>query len=154
MIKSVASVGDKTFRRVLFAALLIADRAAKFLVELYLPESSVRESARFLSLSVHYNRGISFSLLENYPAAGLIASISGAAALGFACFKDARLRSTFGVLFLWAGAIGNLIDRLLYGYVIDWLYVGIYVNFADIWLCMGCVMIFSHYVFFDNERNR
>jgi len=50
-----------------------------------------------------------------------------------------------GVIFLWAGAICNLTDRLLYGYVIDWLYVGLYVNLADIWLGMGCVMVFLHY---------
>ena len=36
-----------------------------------------------------------------------------------------------------AGAAGNLADRLLYGYVVDWIYAGLYVNLADLWLIFG-----------------
>ena len=140
---------NTAFRWVTFAALLIADRAAKFLLPFYLPETIEnigRESVRFLSLSLHHNHGISFSLLKNFPSASLAASILGVIVLGFLCLKNVSLRSSIGVLFLWAGAIGNLTDRLLYGYVIDWFYIGIYINLADIWLCAGCLMVFSHYV--------
>ena len=82
-------------------------------------------------------------MLENYPSAGLIASILGIVIFGCLCLKNLSLRSGVGALFLWAGAIGNLTDRLLYGYVIDWLYIGVYINLADIWLCAGCLMILS-----------
>ena len=131
----------------IFAVLLIADRAAKFLMEFYMPETLGIGNARFFSLSLHHNQGISFSLLKNFPAAGLTMSILGVALLGFLCLKNARLRSMSGVPFLWAGAVGNLADRLLYGYVIDWLYVGMYINLADAWLCVGCLMVFSKIYF-------
>jgi len=112
------------------------------LAAFYLPETTVQENARFISLSLHHNLGISFSLLKNFPSASLMVSILGIAILGGLCLKNVSLRSSKGALFLWAGTIGNLIDRLLYGYVIDWLYIGVYINLADIWLCAGCLMIF------------
>ena len=130
------------FRWLAFAVLLLADRAAKFLAVSYLSETIAHENVRFLSLALRHNRGISFSLLENFPSASLAVSFLGVAILGALCLKNAWLRSSKGVLFLWAGAVGNLADRLLYGYVIDWLYIGIYINLADIWLCVGCLMIF------------
>ena len=139
-------IENAAFRRITFAALLIADRATKQLAQLYLSAPEANANPGFLSLSLHYNAGISFGLLRNIPYAGLAASISGVAILGFLCRKNAALRSAFGVIFLWAGAICNLADRLLYGYVIDWLYVGLFVNLADAWLALGCVMVFYHCV--------
>ena len=134
---------EQAFRWIPFAVLLIADRAAKSLAAFYLAEATVKEKTRFLSLALHYNQGISFSLLKNFPSVSLTASVLGIVILGALCFKNISLRSSTAVLFLWAGAIGNLTDRLLYGYIIDWLYVGIYINLADIWLCAGCLMIVS-----------
>jgi signal peptidase II len=134
-------IRSPTFKWVAFAVLLIIDRAAKFLMSSYLAEKLMEENVRFFSLSLHHNTGISFSFLQNYPSAGLAASILGIAIFGFLCLKIKSLRSRAGVVFLWAGAIGNLTDKLLYGYVIDWLYIGIYINLADIWLCAGFIML-------------
>jgi len=124
-----------------FIVLLATDRFTKLLAVSYLSEAA-RESVRFFSLSLYRNQGISFSLLADFPLISLIASILGVAVLGWLCIKNDLFRSSKGVLFLWAGAIGNLIDRLLYGYVIDWFFVGVHINLADIWLCVGCLMIF------------
>ena len=129
-----------------FAALLIIDRAAKLLAAFYLSETIVQEEeTRFLSLSLHHNQGISFSLLKNFPSVSLIVSILGIVILGWLCLASVSLRSSKSMPFLWAGAIGNMLDRLLYGYVIDWLYIVVYINLADIWLCAGCLMTFLHY---------
>jgi len=137
---------EKNIKRVagwlIFTVLLVADRVTKLLADFYLLEPTAQESVRFFSLSLYHNHGISFSLLGNFPSASLMASILGIAILGWLCLKNELFRSSKGVLFLWAGAIGNLIDRLLYGYVIDWFYIGLHVNLADIWLCAGCLMIF------------
>ena len=137
---------------IIFAALLTADRLTKLLAASYLAlpanleyETAARESARFFSLSLYHNHGISFSLFGNFPLISLMASILGVVILGGLCLKNDWLRSSKGVLFLWAGATGNLTDRLLYGYVIDWFYVGIHINLADVWLCIGCVMFFYRY---------
>jgi len=134
----------------IFTALLAADRVSKVLAAYYLRETSIAEGA-LLSLSLHRNYGISFSLLENFPLASLSISILGIALFGLLCLKNESLRHSRGVIFLWAGAIGNLADRLLYGYVIDWLRIetfglfglfGLYINLADIWLVVGGFNVF------------
>ena len=137
---------EKMFGWVIFTVLLAADRATKLLAVFYLSETAAQESVRFFSLSLYRNQGISFSLLGGFPAASLTASILGIMVLGWLCLKNELFRSSKGALFLWAGALGNFIDRLFYGYVIDWFYVGVYINLADVWLCAGCLMIFHRCV--------
>jgi signal peptidase II len=129
---------------ILFLILLTIDRAAKFWAESNLSEAA--GNAVIPSLFLYRNGGISFSLMKNSPRAGLVVAILGIGILGFLCAGDALPRKLFGVVFLWAGAIGNLTDRLLYGYVVDWIYVGEYINLADLWLCLGVLVIFAEIV--------
>jgi len=65
------------------------------------------------------------------------------------------------LILLIAGASGNLIDRLLYGAVID--YVGLpfvpiigntLFNLADAYLNIGLIMMVIHLLFFDNLKNK
>ena len=141
---------EPAFRWIFLAALFIIDRGAKLAATYYLSETMMEKNVRIFSLALYHNHGISFSMLGNFPSAGLAVSIMGIVAFGVICFKDASLRLSTGALFLWAGATGNLIDRLLYGYVIDWFYIGaqnigVHINLADIWLCAGCLMVVYHY---------
>jgi signal peptidase II len=128
-------------RWIVFVILFTADRAAKLWAESNLPEAT--GNAVIPSLFLHRNEGISFSLLKNFPHAGLAAAIIGIAILAFLCARIAPARQSLGVIFLWAGALGNLTDRLLYGHVIDWIYIDVYINLADLWLAAGCLVIFA-----------
>ena len=130
--------------RIVFVILFAADRAAKLWAKSNLPETL--GNAVIPSLFLYRNEGISFSLMKNIPNAGLTAAILGMAILAFICFKITPARKSFGVIFLWAGASGNLTDRLLYGHVIDWIYVGGYINLADIWLLIGSLVIFAEMI--------
>ena len=62
------------------------------------------------------------------------------------CFKY-KERTVFGFALVYGGLFGNLIDRLFYGYVIDYLEVllGTYhfpiFNFADMCLVVGFILI-------------
>lgn len=50
----------------------------------------------------------------------------------------------FGVLFMIAGAASNLHDRLTYGFVIDWAYLGPWwpvFNLSDVMIAVGVVML-------------
>jgi len=73
-------------------------------------------------------------------------AITATAALGIVCLRTKAARSMAGIVFLFAGALGNLTDRLLYGYVIDWIYVGGHINLADIWLCVGGLLVLAESV--------
>jgi lipoprotein signal peptidase len=71
----------------------------------------------------------------------LAVSLAGIGALTLLCLQNKSVRSMPGVLFLAAGAIGNLTDRLLYRHIVDWIYVGVYVNLADLWLFVGSALV-------------
>jgi signal peptidase II len=129
---------------IVFVVLTAIDRVTKCWAESSLFEAD--GNAVSPSLFLYHNEGISFSMMKNFPRAGLTAAIFGIGILGFLCVKSARTRKLFGVIFLWAGAIGNLTDRLLYGYVVDWIYVGEYINLADLWLCAGGLVIFAEII--------
>jgi signal peptidase II len=134
------------FRWIVFVILFAADRTAKHWAESSLSEAGLPEAlgnAVIPSLFLYRNEGISFSLMKNFPHAGLAASVLGIGILAFLCAGIAPARKSFGVIFLWAGAAGNLTDRLMYGYVVDWIYVGAYINLADLWLVIGGFVILA-----------
>jgi signal peptidase II len=80
----------------------------------------------FFNLTLAYNRGAAFSFLSNQGGwQRYLFTAIGVAAAGFIVYL---LRRHAGQrLFCWAlalimgGAIGNVIDRLVYGHVIDFL---------------------------------
>jgi len=117
----------------LFVALASADRATKLWALANLTETP---AAPLLSIGLHFNRGISFSMFAGHPFAPA-APLAAIAILAFVCFWFKPVRRTPGAVFLWAGAICNMADRLMYGYVVDWLRVMIYINLADVWLAVG-----------------
>lgn len=127
-------------RILLFVFALAADVITKSLALQRLPILNDKNKS-FFSFALHYNAGISFSLFKEYPNAGLFVSLIGVVVFALVCTKSNKLRTSCGIPFLWAGAIGNLIDRLAYGHVVDWVYMGLYFNLADVWLCFGGLML-------------
>lgn len=59
------------------------------------------------------------------------------------------------LMILSAGAVGNLIDRLVYGYVIDFLefeFISFPVfNFADICVTISCILVIIFVIFIHND---
>jgi signal peptidase II len=134
-----------------FIAAWALDRATKYWALSRF--ASYRNGERaFLSLGLHFNRGIAFSLLENYAGLSLTMTLVTVGVVGFLCARSKTLRSTPGMALLWAGAMGNLTDRLWYGYVVDWIYIFMgYVNLADVWLCVGGGFILLQWVKFEGR---
>jgi len=66
-----------------------------------------------------------------------------------------------GMLFVISGALGNLVDRVLFGYVVD--FIDFYIinfpvfNMADCFICIGAAALCIHYLFIEkdikNEQN-
>ena len=108
------------------AIVILLDQFTKVLVVGWMQHGDSREIASFFNLVRAHNSGAAFSFLANAGGwqrwffVGL-----GAAATGFIIYM---LRQHGGQrLFAWAlslilgGAIGNVIDRLVHGYVVDFL---------------------------------
>ena len=102
----------------------------------------------FLTLQLYYNTGATRGLLEGYT--GLLIFLQASIVLlliyGYirATPKRFAVQLAFGLLI--SGGLGNLIDRIQYGYVIDFMKVseGIF-NLADTEIRYGFILILVLY---------
>ena len=90
----------------------------------------------------------------------LIFIVAGVLVIAAACLMYRRLMSEkaiirWGVALLLGGAVGNLIDRLRIGGVIDFLDFRIWpvFNIADIGICVG-VALLMYALIYDTEKEK
>jgi signal peptidase II len=101
-----------------------------------------------------YNTGAAFSFLAG-TGANIAFMVLGIVAL---IYIDRRLISEvrmfigdIGVSLLYAGVLGNVFDRFLYGKVVDFISLrfGSYsfpiFNFADVFICIGVILVLIDY---------
>ena len=139
---------------VLAAVLVAADQLVKYLVSANIPLGG---SAPFLpcimDLTYVRNTGCAFSLLEEHTwlltLISAVMSVVLAAAIVKGFFKHPLGKITLTLVL--AGAVGNLVDRALYGYVIDMfrtLFMDFAVfNVADICVVVGGIAAAAYYLF-------
>ena len=106
------------------------------------------------------NRGAAFGMLENnqiiFVIVALAASIFG---LYYLHTKKINVIGKTGIILIISGAIGNAIDRLRLGFVVDyfdfriiWEYV---FNIADIFVVLGTILLCIYILFYeDNKENQ
>jgi signal peptidase II len=132
---------------VIVISILFFDQAAKLLV---IKSLSLNESIPVLRgifhISLVHNRGAAFGLLNNqvpvFIAATLLAIVL--IALSLKNSKANRLSLyNISLYLILGGALGNLIDRLLFGYVIDFLDFRFWpvFNIADSAITIGAVLL-------------
>ncbi len=117
---------NSALRYLLFLTLPLyaADQATKWLVLRHLsPHDFVPVIPDFLGLVHVHNTGAAFGMLsDNNMFFIILASVALAAIAVFAwrgAFADAPMR--IGAALLVAGILGNLTDRLLHGFVVDFI---------------------------------
>lgn len=135
------------------AVILIAvvlDQAIKFLIEARMPLHDRIDVLPFLALLHSRNTGVAFSLFSgvgglwlSLVVLGVIAFIAVLAARTDAAQQLAR----FGFALIIGGALGNLIDRVARGYVVDYVYFHTPVwsfaifNLADALITIGAGLV-------------
>ena len=110
----------------LAAAIVAADQLSKWAVLANFAHGERRSITGFLNLVLVYNKGAAFSMFAD--AAGwqtpLLAAFAAAAAaiVGYLIVRNpAKRMLCLGLALILGGALGNLIDRLRYGQVVDFL---------------------------------
>ncbi len=122
-----------------------ADRLSKWWAEGYLSENGVTKVNDYLSLYPTYNRGIAFGMFQG--VAPLVGWFSVIVVLGFFVYLTRIPRSMWllriGLALIIGGALGNLVDRVVAGEVLDFIQTpirpGIF-NVADIMINVGVVL--------------
>jgi len=140
------------------------DQATKLAAEAALQGRSPLAVTGFFDLRLAYNPGAAFSFLADaggwqrwfFTTLALLVSI--VLVLWLARIpRDQRLLPLSLSLVL-GGAVGNLVDRIAYGHVIDFLdfHLGNWhwpaFNIADSAICAGAVLLVVQTLFFDREE--
>jgi signal peptidase II len=108
------------------AAIVLADQLTKWLVLSHFAPGERLELTGFFNLVLVFNKGAAFSLLANAPGWQtplLVAFAVGAAVIVSVLLLRSPERRVFcaGLALILGGAVGNVIDRLRFGQVVDFL---------------------------------
>jgi len=134
----------------LIIALTFIDQFSKGLINIFLNlNQSINIIPNFFSLTYVRNIGAAFSILPGSRWFFIIISIIALNIIYIYFIKNKELNKKNFVIFslLQAGIIGNLIDRVLYGYVIDFFDFTIFgfdfaiFNIADIFIVVSIILL-------------
>jgi signal peptidase II len=107
---------------IIIAICVLLDQISKILIELYLPFQEIVSILPFTALFRTWNEGIAFSFLSGLGSWGLVTIAFIVVALViwlWASSPSNRLWLDWGYAMIIGGAIGNLVDRMFYGHVVD-----------------------------------
>lgn len=144
------------------AAVLVAlDQGTKMLAVEHLTKESIPLIDGVFELTYVQNTGAAFGLLKNqrwiFMSITAVVMVVLLVVLMSGRFRRYRLANIAGTLIL-AGGIGNMIDRVVHGYVVDFLYFRL-INFpvfnvADCYVVIGAALLLVFFFFFYKEENQ
>ena len=133
-------------------AVLALDQFTKYYIKAHVGPYDVVRVTSFFNIVYAENTGSAFGMFKSMGGIFFIAvSTAASVALSVMIVKDPVNRLAYGLLL--GGAVGNLLDRLIRGYVVDFLdfYAGAFhwpaFNVADSALTMGIILLFYKAVF-------
>lgn len=130
--------------------LLAVDIVAKHCVLRYLkPMKPISLIDGLLELSYVENTGAAFGLFKNMMWLVILITVIAVAVILVLLFRYQKhtFFSYASCALLIAGGIGNLLDRILYGFVVDYIHVLFFdyiFNFADCCVTVGAVLFVIH----------
>jgi signal peptidase II len=138
---------------ILILAVIILDQVSKFFIQTNMNlNSSIPLIDGFFSITYIHNTGAAFSVLQGKTI--FLISIQMLVILiifVYVIYKRSLLHWTLkaSLALIVGGGIGNLIDRICNGYVVDFIHFHFWpiFNIADISVCIGCGLLIM-YVFF------
>lgn len=125
--------------------------------------SSINLIGNFLRFSYVENRGAAFGILQNKMWFFMIITVVMLAVLAyiFINYKNITVLSRLSLIFIGGGAVGNFIDRIRLGYVVDFIDVkfgNIYdfpvFNLADSLIVCGTVLLVILILFNKFEKSK
>lgn len=145
---------------ILIAVLVLLDQASKYIVDKnFFEGDTIGVLADFFHFTYVKNRGIAFGMFQGKLDIISIATVIAIAAIIYYLYKDKNkmpLLEKIGFNFILAGALGNMIDRVFRGFVIDMIdFRGIWsfvFNLADVWINVGVLLIILEYFFADKKK--
>ena len=127
-----------------------ADQLSKFAIRTNLPYKEFLPETGFFRLTHIHNKGAAFGIFQGQSLPLTILAIIGVGALLFLVIfmyrrfyflETARGKLSLGLIL--GGTVGNLIDRISFGYVIDFIDIGAWpaFNIADSSVVVGAILL-------------
>lgn len=166
---------------VIFGMLFIIDQLTKYLTQLYIvPNTTVGAIPNVFSLTIEYNDGAGFSMLEDSGWLLVIISVIATIVLAYFCSKNDWKREkykSFLLTMIMAGCVGNLFDRIVMNIdglqkarpgvvdMIDFIFLDFIweklfnstfaiCNVADVYLVVGLILFAIDLIFFADRRKK
>lgn len=144
---------------IIAAAVVALDQLAKILVMTGLSATdTLHVIPKVIDFVYVKNTGAAFSIFSNNTALLAIISVLFCIGVGFYWYKTKPQNRFFclALTLLFAGALGNAIDRVFRGFVVDFISTAFIrfpvFNIADIAITAGAVILAVYLLFFDKEE--
>ncbi len=149
-------------------AVIVLDQITKFIaVEYLMPVSSVPIIQDVLHLTYVENRGAAFGMLQNHRWVFMVLSTVVVVIILTVMFKYKKYLHPImltGLSFVVGGGIGNMIDRTINGFVVDFVDFTLIdfavFNIADTFICVGVGLLIldiilkkSDLAFLDDKKS-
>jgi len=147
----------------IFAILIILSVVIDQITKVITTNKSIKIIGDFLQIYYTENTGVAFSFLSGKSWIFIPVSIISVIILIvlFILKKQKSMLFTISLSLIVGGAVGNVIDRVVLGYVRDFIYFNFFpaiFNFADSCVTIGTILLLVYLVFFfgkevKNEKN-
>ena len=141
----------------IFVALI--DLTTKAVVLSHLTPAQIIEIAPFFNIVYVLNKGISFSMLSNAgPVILTLLAVLISLSVVYFMFKEKDSLSRTALALILGGAVGNIIDRIRFGAVVDFLdfhafgYHWPAFNVSDSAICIGVMLLLYQMIFIKKEK--
>ena len=148
---------------IIFAASIMIDQLTKYWALNVLRDGgSIKIIGEFLRFTYAENRGAAFSILQDQRIFFIIVTIIMLFVLAYIYFKTKNISrlSKLSIAMIAGGAIGNFIDRVRFGFVVDFIDVrfGSFYNFpifnvADSFVVCGTILMILLILFNRFEKS-
>ncbi|CEO10476.1 lipoprotein signal peptidase [[Clostridium] sordellii] len=138
--------------------LIAIDQISKYLAVNYLANiGSIPIIKNIFHLTYVENRGAAFGMFQNNQIIFIVVAIAACVfGLYYLYKKDLNILGKSSIILIISGALGNLIDRIRLGFVVDyfdfrviWDYV---FNVADVFVVVGTILLCVYIIFFENDK--
>ena len=144
---------------ILISALILGvDIFTKILAKTHLKDGTIPLIKDVFHFTYVENRGAAFGILQNAWVFFIAVAIVLAVVVVW-LLKQYKVRPrmmSIGLSFLCAGALGNTIDRIMQGFVVDFFDFRLIdfpvFNVADIFVCCGAGLLAVFFIFFDKSE--
>ena len=140
---------------------VLLDQFTKYLATIYLKDEPITLIKGVFQLHYLENHGAAFGILQNQQVFFLIMTVFTLLVLGYIYVrmpKEKRfLPLRICMISIVAGAIGNMIDRMRFQYVVDFLYFELIdfpiFNVADIYASVATFVLIILFLFYYKEED-